>query len=134
MNGMRSARRGVLGALAVFSLAGCAHPIPPGTCFGGALRITLTLPDGGEAPLPAESRLQVISMEFHPDFPAEDHGVYRCAPTGECRSITVDPKLKYMALPQNLLFFVKGEAVPPEGLVVRADFKVLERPACTPEF
>ncbi len=121
--------------LAVFSLASCAHRFPPGTCFGGALQITLTLPDGGEAPLPAESRLQVISMEANPNFPAEDHGVYRCAPaTGECRSVTFDPKLNYMALPQNTVLHVKAEAVPPEGLVVRADFKVLERPVCTPEF
>jgi hypothetical protein len=135
MNGMRSARRVVLGALVAFSLASCTHPIPPGTCFGGALQITLTLQDGGEAPLPAESRLRVVSMEFYPDFPAEDHGLYRCAPvTGECDSITIDPALKYRALPQNMGFAVKAAAVPPEGLVVRADFKVLERPFCTPEF
>ncbi len=123
------------GALAVFGLASCAHPIPPGTCFGGALRITLTLPDGGEAPLPVESRERVISMEPYANFPSDSFGVYQCAPmTGECRSITADPKQNYMALPQNIVFSVRAEAVPPEGLVVRADFKVLEQPVCTPEF
>ena len=74
-------------------------------------------------------------MEYYPNFPLEDHGVYRCASvTGECRSVTVDPKLKYMSLPQNLLFHVMAVDVPPEGLIVRADFKVLEQPFCTPEF
>lgn len=124
---------GALG-LAALVLGGCAHPLPPGTCSAGALRVTLSAPGGGEVALPPDQRQQVMPMWLWPDLGEEVHGTYRCEPTGTCRSVTVDPKLQYMALPQNMIFYVRAADLPPEGMVVRADFKVLERPVCTPEF